>query len=228
MSIPLELPTFDTMPRTIPVFPLSGALLMPQGQLPLNIFEPRYVAMVQDAMAGDRVIGMIQPKSDTESSEKPNLYEVGCTGKISEHRETNDGRTLIVLTGVCRFKIIEELPAITRYRQILASYAQFRPDFHISKEPNFPRKKLESSLERYFSHKAIEADWEAIKDAPDDALVSALVMMAPFSSAEKQALIEAVTQTEQGHILSSLMDMLVLESQQAGPGGDPSPNGARH
>lgn len=228
MNMTLDVPTFDTMPRTIPVFPLAGALLMPQGQLPLNIFESRYLAMVQDAMAGERMIGMIQPRDPQDLAEKPDLYDVGCVGKITEHRETDDGRILIVLTGICRFKIVEELPTITRYRQVLANYARYRPDFHTTADPDFPRDRLEGSLDKYFAAKAIEADWEAIKEAPDDALVSALVMMTPFSPAEKQALLEAEKPSQQGHILCSLLDMVVLESQQAGPGGDVTSEAPKH
>lgn len=228
MSVTLDFPSFDTMPRTIPIFPLSGALLMPQGQLPLNIFEPRYVSMVQDAMAGERVIGMIQPRQDNDPSEKPELYSIGCAGLITEHRETDDGRLLIVLTGISRFHVVEELPTITRYRQVLAGYARYRPDFLLQSDPDFPRKDLEQALNRYFTVKAIEADWEAIGEAPDDALISAMVMMAPFTPAEKQALLEEVEPSKQGQILCSLLNMAVLETEQAGPGGDPAPNPTRH
>ena len=212
-------PSYDDMPRTIPVFPLPGALLLPRGRLPLNIFEPRYLAMVQDAMAGDRVIGMVQPSGE---GDKPSLYEVGCAGLITEHEPTEDGRILITLTGIARFKVTEELPTITQYRQVQASYGRFRLDFEgRADEDGVDRERLFRSLDAYFEMRGIEADWAAIRNAPNDSLLTALAMMSPFGPAEKQALLEAETLSDHAAVLTTLLEMAVAEGGDPAGGGKP-------
>jgi len=194
------------LPGTIPLFPLEGALLLPRCQLPLNVFEPRYVAMIDDALAGARVIGMIQPA--TESGAK-GLAAVGCVGRITEIAESGDGRYLLNLTGIARFRLVEEVEAGTLYRQAKVDFAAFDSDF----TPNFGadnvnRGTLLRTLAAYLDANQLEADWESIKDAPNEALVNALAMMSPFGTREKQALLEAPD-------LGARADMLIAVTEMA-------------
>ena len=182
------------LPPVIPVFPLAGALLLPRGQMPLNIFEPRYLAMIDDALrSSHRLIGMIQPDTaHSGSEERPNLYRVGCVGRITQLAESGDGRYLIQLTGVARFRIIEELVVPTPYRQCRVSYAPYADDFVARKgEDAVDRKSLLHALTDFLKVNDLKADWEGIEKAPNEALVNALAMMSPYGAAEKQALLEA-------------------------------------
>ena len=182
------------LPENIPVFPLPGALLLPRGQMPLNIFEPRYLAMIDDAMrSGHRLIGMIQPDTAHPGSEhKPNLYRVGCVGRITQLAESGDGRYLIQLIGIARFRIEEELPVSTLYRQCSVRYNDFIDDFTARKgEDEVDRKRLLQALTNFLDANDLKADWEGIENAPNEALVNALAMMSPYGSAEKQAMLEA-------------------------------------
>lgn len=198
---------FDELPRTIPVFPLTGVLLLPRGRLPLNIFEPRYLKMVKDARAGAGLIGMIQPvKADTDMDDRPEIYRVGCLGAIAEYSETKDGRLHISLAGVCRFDIVDEMPARKLYREVLASYAPYRADFEVA-SGGFDRKRLARAMEGFFKLRNLKVDWSAVAKAPDDALVSALAMMCPFAPSEKQALLEAPSLGERAEIVTTLMEM---------------------
>lgn len=197
----------EPLPPAVPVFPLSGALLLPRSILPLNIFEPRYLAMVRDAMAAGgaahRVIGIIQPRVE---GEPPPLYDVGCLGRITDFRETDDGRILIALTGVTRFRIQAELDRTTLYRQVMADYAEFRSD---RGEPEplaaAARAALEEVLQTYLDTKGLSADWEAVKSADDESLVTTLASVCPFDPAEKQALLEADGLPERAATLTALM-----------------------
>jgi uncharacterized protein len=178
----------------IPVFPLAGALLLPRGQMPLNIFEPRYLAMVDDALrSGHRLIGMIQPDSGHPGSQaRPNLYKVGCAGRITQLAESGDGRYLIQLTGIVRFRIGEELQMPTPYRQCRVHYTDFIDDFTARKgEQAVDRRRLLQALKHFLEANNLKADWEGIEHAPNEALVNALAMMSPYGAAEKQALLEA-------------------------------------
>ena len=178
----------------IPVFPLAGALLLPRGQMPLNIFEPRYLAMIDDALrGGQRLIGMIQPDTAHPGSEsRPNLYKVGCVGRITQLAETGDGRYLLQLTGIVRFRIAEELNVSTPYRQCRVDYTPFVGDFQARKgEDDVDRESLLRALSEFLKANDLKADWEGIENAPNEALVNALAMMSPYGSAEKQALLEA-------------------------------------
>src|SRR5881227_3329362 len=182
------------LPETIPVFPLPGALLLPRGQMPLNIFEPRYLAMIDDTMADrHRLIGMVQPDTAHPGSEdRPNLYKVGCVGRITQLAETGDGRYLIQLTGVARFRVDEELRVTTPYRQCRVSYAPFVDDFTARKgEDEVDRASLLRALSDFLKANDLKADWDGIENAPNEALVNALAMMSPYGTAEKQALLEA-------------------------------------
>src|SRR5262249_16748157 len=181
------------LPETIPVFPLPGALLLPRGQMPLNIFEPRYLAMVDDSLRdGHRLIGMIQPDTAHPGPEdKPNLYKVGCVGRITQIAETGDGRYLMQLTGIARFRIEEELKVATLYRQCRVSYVPFADDFVARRgEEAVDREALLRALSDFLKANDLKADWEGIENAPNEALVNALAMMSPYGSAEKQAMLE--------------------------------------
>ena len=197
----------EPLPAAVPVFPLTGALLLPRGMLPLNIFEPRYLAMVRDAMAAtgaaNRIIGVIQPRT---AGEPPPLYEVGCLGRISDYRETDDGRILIALTGVSRFRIQAELDRTTLYRQVMVDYLGFGDD---RDDPDAlaaaARAGLEDVLHAYLDAKGLSADWDAVKDADDEALVTTLASVCPFDPAEKQALLEAEDLADRAATLTALM-----------------------
>jgi uncharacterized protein len=178
----------------IPVFPLPGALLLPRGQMPLNIFEPRYLAMVDDALrSGHRLIGMIQPDTAHPGPpDKPSLFRIGCVGRITQLAETGDGRYLIQLTGVSRFAVERELPATTPYRQCRVTYQPFADDFVARRgEDEVDREALLKALSAFLKANKLQADWEGIENAPNEALVNALAMMSPYGPAEKQALLEA-------------------------------------
>jgi Lon protease-like protein len=206
----------DTLPATIPVFPLAGALVLPRGELPLNIFEPRYLAMVRDAMNGDRLIGMVQPKhglgdaagaADADDTDRPELYAVGGLGRITQFSETGDGRFLITLVGLTRFRIAEELVVETPYRQVRADYAPFAADWREAADalPPAVRADLEASLHAYLDTQGLSADWDAVATADDEALINTLTAVCPFDVAEKQALLEATTLRDRAGVLSALM-----------------------
>jgi hypothetical protein len=195
------------LPQVIPVFPLDEVLLLPHGQLPLNIFEPRYLNMVDDAMAAERVIGMIQtlPGGDRE---RPSLAAIGCLGRITRFTETSDGRYLITLTGLCRFSVRTELSAPTPYRQIRVDYMRFDADLKASGDDDgFDRMLLLRALRAYLERRSLEVDWEAAKTAPGEALINSLAMLLPFDAAEKQALLEAMTLSERREALIALMEI---------------------
>ena len=204
----------------IPVFPLPGALLLPRGQMPLNIFEPRYVAMVDDALlSGHRLIGMIQPKSaDPAADMKPSLYKIGCVGRITQIAETGDGRYLLQLTGIVRFRIEEELTVSTPYRQCRVLYAPFTDDFTARKgEEEVDRESLLRALSDFLKANELKADWEGIENAPNEALVNALAMMSPYGAAEKQALLEAPDLKTRAEILVAVTE---IELAKKATGGD--------
>jgi uncharacterized protein len=205
------------LPDVIPVFPLSGALLLPRGQMPLNIFEPRYVAMVDDALAGRRLIGMIQPEPAHRKSERPKLYRIGCVGRLTQFGETGDGRYLIELTGVARFSIAEEMAVTTPYRQCRVDYAPFADDFVARKgEDAVDRKALLAALASFLKANDLKADWEGIENAPNEALVNALAMMSPYGAAEKQALLEAPDLKTRAEILVAVTEIELAKAQTEG------------
>jgi Lon protease-like protein len=202
----------------IPVFPLPGALLLPRGQMPLNIFEPRYVAMIDDALrGGHRLIGMIQPDPAHPGPEnKPNLYKVGCVGRITQIAETGDGRYLLQLTGIARFRIEEELTVATPYRQCRVSYA-FVDDFIARKgEEEVDRESLLRALSDFLQANNLKADWEGIENAPNEALVNALAMMSPYGTAEKQALLEAPDLKTRAEILVAATEIELAKKSSGG------------
>jgi Lon protease-like protein len=202
-------PRAEDLPSEFPVFPLTGALLLPRGKLPLNIFEPRYKAMVEDALGLGRMFGMIQPDPNApEGDTGPGLYRVGCLGRLSEFSETGDGRFLITLTGVIRFSIAGEVEMRRGYRRVRGDYATYLPDLELG--PNtagVEREALLGALRGFFTHRGIDANWDAIRRLPDEALVVTLASICPFESAEKQALLEAATETDRAAILMALLRM---------------------
>ena len=210
----------DDLPLVIPVFPLDGALLLPGGQLPLNIFEPRYLNMFDDAMAGERIIGMVQtrPGGDVE---RPNLAPVGCAGRVTSFAETSDGRYLVTLTGVCRFRVGDELPARSPYRQVRADFSVFEDDLreatpHAAASVGDASPLLDA-LRRYLDHRGLAIDWSSAEAAPSDALINSLAMALPFEPVEKQALLEAPTLADRRETLVAL-----LEIDAAGDDEDPT------
>ena len=236
-------PDFATLPRVIAIFPLSGALLLPGGKMPLNVFEPRYLAMIADAIAGSRVIGLIQPvKSEPGAETAPTLtaagepmptgggsvgddaavYPMGCAGRISQFSETDDGRYLVTLSGLCRFAIIKELPLQRGYRRVIPGWTKFEADMAETPPPvAIDRDRMVRALKSYFKLNEINANWEAIRDTPDDRLVTSLAMICPFAPSEKQALLECPDAGERARVLTALMEMALLGS---GRGND----AARH
>jgi len=209
----------EDLPDTIPVFPLPGALLLPRGQMPLNIFEPRYLAMIDDALrGGQRLIGMIQPDMRQQGTpDGPPLYKVGCVGRITQLAESGDGRYLIELTGVSRFEVAEELHVRTAYRQCRVSYAAFADDFVARKgEDAVDRKTLLKTLREFLKANDLKADWDGIEKAPNEALVNALSMMSPYGAPEKQALLEAKDLKTRAEILVAVTEIELAKKNTEG------------
>ena len=206
------------LPQVIPVFPLPGAILLPRGQLPLNIFEPRYLNMIDDAMAGERVLGMIQPSGGQASL--PSLSAVGCAGRITSFAETSDGRYLITLTGVARFRVTTELPTQTPYRQVRAAFAPFEADLSAPvADEAFDRGSFLAGLKHYLGRRQLEIDWETAEAAPQEALINSLSMALPFEPAEKQALLESPALEDRVEVLTALMR---IDAADMGDGDTPS------
>jgi Lon protease-like protein len=209
------------LPEVIPVFPLPGALLLPRGQMPLNIFEPRYLAMIDDSLRdGHRLVGMIQPDpAHNGGSDKPRLFSVGCAGRITQLAETGDGRYLIELTGVARFQIAEELNVSTSYRQSRVTFAPFADDFVARKgEEAVDRGAVLTALREFLKANNLKADWDGIEKAPNEALVNALSMMSPYGPPEKQALLEAPDLKTRAEILVAITE---IELAKKASDGDP-------
>ena len=194
-------------PAVIPVFPLSGALLLPRGQMPLNIFEPRYLAMVDAALKGDRMIGMIQPEGEADGR-NPKLYRVGCAGRLVQFAESGDGRYIVSLAGVARFAVIEEMSATTPYRQCRVTFEPYAQDFQArAGEAEVDRDGVLTALRNFAEVAGLKVDWQAIEEAPNEALVNALSMMSPFGSREKQALLESSDLKARAEMLIAITEM---------------------
>jgi Lon protease-like protein len=204
---------YSDLPHSLPLFPLTGAMLLPRGHLPLNIFEPRYLEMVDYALQGDRLIGMIQPVENEETTLKPRLSQVGCAGKITAFQETGDNRYLITLQGVCRFRLTGEMDSATAWRAGFCDFAAFAGDLAEIMAADLPRERLLHALKTYLSSRDMQADWNSVLTAPAEALVNALAMMCPFAPAEKQALLEAGSFHERASTLLALLEM----GAEAGP-----------
>jgi Lon protease-like protein len=201
-----------SLPRHIPIFPLAGALLLPRTQLPLNIFEPRYIAMVNDALASDRIIGMTQPLDD-QTSGTLGLYEIGCSGKITSFAELEDGRLLIMLTGIARFSIWRELPSEKPYRKFEVDYSAFVDDLKLGfGEEKVNREQVLSTFRAYLKANDLKTDWSEIKAASNELLVNSLATIAPFAVAEKQALLEAPSLDARAELLVALTEVTIKRS----------------
>jgi Lon protease-like protein len=216
-------PKQSDLPSEFPIFPLPGALLLPRGKLPLNIFEPRYLAMVEDSLGAGRMFGMIQPNEHAPRGELgPSLYRIGCLGRLSHFSETDDGRYLITLTGVSRFLVRQELSMRRGYRRVAADFGPFANDL----APPVPlppglRAEVLGALTPYFEKLGVDANWDAIKGMSDPVLMVTLAMVCPFDSAEKQALLEAPTEPDRAADLLALLRMALHEV----PGDEPGDRG---
>ncbi|MGD9737905.1 MAG: LON peptidase substrate-binding domain-containing protein [Bauldia sp.] len=205
--------TVADLPEVIPVFPLSGALLLPRGQMPINVFEPRYLAMVDAALAADRIIGIIQPSEDGQNwVGNPALRTVGCAGRITGFAETGDGRYLITLTGIARFRTIEEVPGRTPFRRFRITAEPFAGDFAVTGESEVDRDTLIGAFRAYLEANNLEADWESVDNASNESLVNALAMLSPYGPAEKQALLEAPDLKTRAETLVALAEVSLARS----------------
>ena len=215
MSAAVHSPGPDDLPETIPVFPLPGALLLPHGSLPLNIFEPRYLNLTADALGQGRMMGMVQPvhAEPDPVSDTAELYRTGCLGRITSFAETDDGRFLITLTGVSRFRIADEVESVRGYRRVAVRYDAFADDLQEDTGATADRQRLLGAVRAFFRLQGIDTDWSAIKEAPDGALVTSLAMTCPFEPREKQALLECRGLIERGELLTTLMEMAVHGSK---------------
>ena len=201
------------LPDTIPVFPLAGALLLPRGQMPLNIFEPRYLAMVDAALAGSRLIGMVQPRDPEAAGSAPELFGVGCVGRLVQFAETGDGRYLVSLSGVARFDLLEEIAASTPFRQCRVSFERFADDLEArAGEAAVDRPAVLGALKRYTEATGLRMDWDNVEQTPNEALVNALSMLAPFGAREKQALLEAPNLKSRAEMLVALTEIELAKS----------------
>lgn len=203
------------LPDILPLFPLSGCLLLPHGKLPLNIFEPRYLAMVDEAMARGRMIGVVQPKSADDVSLFPPLFDVGCAGKITAFSETADGRYLIQLQGMCRFKIQEELEHSNEFRRVRADWTPYLTDLAPSENPDYDRARLMNVLKQYFAFHNVSADWSVVQNTANEQLLSSLAMICPLEPNEKQALLEAPTIKARAELLVTLLEMACLKQDNS-------------
>jgi Lon protease-like protein len=203
------------LPATIPVFPLPGVLLLPRTQLPLNIFEPRYLQMVDDCLRGTRIIGMIQPdeqKTDAAHADRPALLPVGCAGRLTSYTETPDGRVLITLTGIARFRVTSEHEAMTPYRLCAVDFEEFADDLtpELGTE-QVSRDRLLEVLKEYLDTNGLQADWRAIKLSTNETLVNSLSLISPYGPREKQALLEARTLEDRNQMLIALTEVALQQ-----------------
>ena len=203
-------------PAVIPVFPLPGALLLPRGQMPLNIFEPRYLAMTRDALAPPRLIGMIQPttaEGERDAAAKPPLFGIGCAGRVTAFSETDDGRFVLTLTGVARFEVEQELEMRSGYRRMRVRWQRFASDLE-PEDGQIARPALLKALKPYFEARGLKADFDQLGKMPDERLVGMLSMACPFDPQEKQALLEASNLSKRAELLRGLLEMALLTPPQ--------------
>ena len=209
------------LPPTLPLFPLEDTVLLPRAKLPLTIFEPRYLAMVDHALgAPGRMIGMIQPNAAADPTAlTPSLYQVGCAGRIVAFNEIDDGRCVIVLLGVSRFTIAEEILSSQPYRMARPDWRPYGADLDVPSAVTIDRARLLAVLRDYFKYQTIEADWDAVEKTPDELLVSSLVMSCPLATNERQALLEAPDLATRAAMLTSLLEMAAMPHQGDHDGG---------
>lgn len=213
------------LPSRIPVFPLRGAILLPRSELPLNVFEPRYLEMVEDALVSHRIIGIIQPGDAGANVESPDgkeigLKRIGCAGRITTYQELPDGRLRIALTGICRFSVLREDVTDEPYRVVMPEYGEFACDFEQDTTvEDVDRAELMRVLKAYLAMRKLDADWTAVARAPLEPLVNGLASMSPFGPEEKQALLEARTLKERASVLVALAEMAIAAGDAAGGAG---------
>lgn len=205
---PFTLP-FEKLPASIPIFPLPGAVLMPRAQLPLNIFEPRYLNLVADSLGDRRIFGMVQPDPTAVRPESDAVFRTGCVGRITSFGETDDGRFLIVLTGVCRFDITEELSTIRGYRRVSVDWGRFGVDYEAARLEKGARERLMRLLRVFSNAERIHISWDDLAKLDDAAFVNLLITHLPLEVNDKQALLEAVTLAERCQVLTALLDISV-------------------
>jgi Lon protease-like protein len=207
------LTSYSDLPATLPIFPLGGVLLLPTGRLPLSVFESRYLAMTDDALKSDRLIGIIQPKTQNLNSEKiPIIYSTGCAGRITAFSETDDGRYLITLSGIARFNVNQEIDSMRGYRRIVPDWEPYESDFLESDEIDLDKELFLKALKNYFEKKTIEADWSAIKRMNNSQLITTLAMICPFEPPEQQALLISDKMTDRVKTMISLLEMATHET----------------
>lgn len=199
------------LPDTIPVFPLPGALLLPRTKLPLHIFEPRYLAMLNDTLkTSHRLIGMIQPCENPEN-DSDNLHRVGCAGRLTAFSETEDGRYMVTLSGVSRYRVTAETDSFAPYRRCEVAWDSFSKDLSpMEKDDEFDRDGFLGLLQRYFEDQELKTDWDALRDAEDELLINSLSMLCPFDLEDKQALLEAPDLPTRRKTLVTLMEFALL------------------
>ncbi|MEN3952782.1 LON peptidase substrate-binding domain-containing protein [Iodidimonas sp. SYSU 1G8] len=205
------------LPDILPVFPLTGALLLPRGALPLNIFEARYRTMIEDALKGRRVIGMVQPRTLESESQEPPVYDIGCAGRLTAFQELEDGRYIITLTGIRRFRIVEELARTTPYRLFKVDYAGFMRDFEPETAHSANRDYFLKLIRQYVDLQGYQVDWDMIENTDTETLIHASSTLAPWAPNEKQALLEAADIERRYQTLIALYEMAI--AQAAGTGG---------
>lgn len=204
------------LPKTLAIFPLEGALLLPHGQLPLHIFEPRYRNMIEEALGNARMLGMIQPRGSHPHPvpDDANVFDTGCAGRIVSFSETEDGRFVVTLRGVCRFRIAEELPPYRGFRRVVPDFAPFHGDLQPASEEGIDRPRLLAAARAFLLMKNIACDWQAAEAASSQALVTSLAMSCPFEPGEKQALLECDDLSDRCRLLTSLFEMAMLASEE--------------
>ena len=204
-------------PEVLPIFPLPSVLLLPRGRLPLVLFEPRYLNMALDALGNRRIIGMVQTKGAEPHpvADDDPVYDIGCAGRITQFSETDDGRLLITLTGVSRFRIFDEVESVGGYRRVKADFGTFTGDKEEGNGIRVDRPRLIDALRTYFRVKELDADWEAIEKTEDEALVTSLAMICPLAGEEKQALLETNGVQARAELLTGLIEMAALEGDEA-------------
>ncbi len=208
--------SIDELPGALRLFPLSGALLLPRGDLPLNIFEPRYLAMIDSAIAGDRLIGMIQPLPGGCAEGEPRLYEIGCAGRLTHFSETGDGRYVITLSGVSRFRVLAEEERSAPFRSAKVAYGAFAHDLEPGAgEVMVDRARMTDMLRKFAQASKLEVDWASIDAAPTETLVNALAMMCPFGVQEKQSLLEAIDLKTRAELLIGLAQFDLAQGSRA-------------
>jgi Lon protease-like protein len=211
---------FEDLPAELPLFPLNGVLLLPRGRLPLNVFEPRYLNMVEHALGHQRLIGIVQPMVDGQAGlsapDGTALYHVGCAGRITSFQETTGGQIQLILRGVCRFDIIDELPLMNDFRRARSDFTPYKNDFSSEDGTTIDRQRLLSDLRAYFDMENIEVDWEMIKQTPDDRLVTTLAMVCPFEPNEKQALLESADLAHRCKLIIGLIESALRRDDDNG------------